>query len=139
MVRGGSDKIWVISGRLQVRETEIDGDLHDRDLIGVEVEVSASDLGADGPWTQWGTTRTSRTGEFSLREQNAGKSRFLRVRARLVGSDLEVNESKLDDLASFDLLDTNWRIVWKSERNSKGPTSRSERAGSRPVAAGSGQ
>ncbi len=132
---GGQPKIWVISGRLQVRETEIDGDLHDRDLIGVEVEVSASDLGADGPWTQWGTTRTSRTGEFSLREQNAGKSRFLRVRARLVGSDLEVNESKLDDLASFDLLDTNWRIVWKSERQLEGPN---VAVGTRRFASGGG-
>ena len=43
------------------------------------------------------------------------------MRARLVGSDLEVNESKLDDLASLDLLDTNWRTVWESHGQLEGP------------------
>ena len=30
----GQPKAWVVSGRLQVCETEIDGGLHDRDLTG---------------------------------------------------------------------------------------------------------
>ena len=66
-------------------------------------------------------------------EANNGKSRFLRVRVRLVGGDLEVNDSKLDDLASFDLLDENWRTVWESDGQLEGPTYRSALACSLPV------
>ena len=121
---GGSapDKVWTISGRLSVRESEIenDGGAHDRPLKGIEVSVSARDVNLV-PWSDWGTARTDADGNFALRETNNGKSRFLRVRARLVGSDLEVNESKLDDLASFDLLDTNWRTVWESDGQMEGP------------------
>lgn len=113
-------KVWTISGRLCVRESQIDGDVHDRPLKGIEVTVSARDTEL-APWSDWGTVRTDAEGDFSLRETNSGKSRFLRVRARLVGSDLEVNDSKLDDLASFDLLDTNWRTVWKSNGQLQGP------------------
>ena len=119
---GGSDKVWTISGRLCVRETEIlrDDEHRDRPLKGIEVKVSARDVSV-APWSDWGTVRTDADGDFTLRETNNGKSRFLRVRARLVGDDLEVNESKLDDLASFDLLDTNWRTVWESNGQLEGP------------------
>jgi len=132
---GGSAKVWTISGRLSVRESEIlgDGEHRDRPLKGVEVKVSASDLGADGPWTGWGTVRTNASGDFTLHETNNGKTRFFRVQARLVGDDLEVNESKLDDLASFDLLDKNWRTVWKSGEQLEGP---SVSVGTRVFAAG---
>jgi hypothetical protein len=120
---GGAGKAWTISGRLRVRESEVlgDGDTQDRDLKGIEVKVSASDLTSDGPWTDWGTVRTDATGSFSLKESNNGNTRFFRVQARLSSSDLEVNDSKVDDLVSLDLLDTNWRTVWKSESQREGP------------------
>jgi hypothetical protein len=118
---GGGTKVWTISGRLRVRETEIDGDSHDRPLKGIEVKVSASDIGGDGPWTEWGTVRTDADGDFSLSESNNGNTRFFRVQARLVGDDLEVNESMIDDVASLDLLDENWRTVWKSGVQLAGP------------------
>ena len=51
---GGASKVWTITGQVRVRESEIDGDSHDRPLKGIEVKVSASDIGADGPWTEWG-------------------------------------------------------------------------------------
>ena len=110
-----------MTGRLCVREREITGDLHDRPLGGIEVRLSARDTTL-APWGDWGTVRTDGGGNFSVSEANSGKSRFLRVRARLVGDDLEVNESKLDDLASFDLLDTNWRTVWESNGQLEGPS-----------------
>jgi hypothetical protein len=91
------------------RESEIDGDSHDRPLKGIEVKVSASDLGADGPWTEWGTVRTDADGDFSLSETNSGKTRFFRMQTRLVGADLAVQDGTLDDLESLDLLDRNWR------------------------------
>jgi hypothetical protein len=132
---GSTDKVWTITGRLCVRETEIlfDGNHRDRPLKGIEVKVSASDITADGPWSDWGTVRTGPDGNFTLRETNNGKTRFFRVEARLVGDDLEVNESKLDDLASFDLLDLNWRTVWKSGVQLEGPT---VQVGTRVFAAG---
>jgi hypothetical protein len=105
--------VWTISGRLQVRDSEIDGTSHDRPLKGIEVKVSARDT-TIVPWTSWGTVRADADGDCTLQEANNGKSRFLRVRARLVGDDLEVNDSKLDVLASFNLLDENWRTVWES-------------------------
>ena len=67
------DKVWTITGRVRVRESEIDGDSHDRPLKGIEVKVSASDIGADGPWTEWGTVRTDADGDFaSPRPTTAG-------------------------------------------------------------------
>jgi len=118
---GGGVKVWVVSGRLRVRESEITGSPVERDLKGIEVKVSASDLGADGPWSDWGTVRTGSSGAFELRESNNGKTRFFRVQARLVASDLEVNDAKVDDLLALDLLDTNWRTVWKSNDQRSGP------------------
>src|SRR5262245_38269565 len=87
---GGGVKVWTITGRLLVRESEIDGDSHDRPLKGIEVKVSASDIGADGPWTEWGTVRTDADGDFTVSESNNGRTRFFRVQARLVGPDLTV-------------------------------------------------
>ena len=133
---GGSSKVWTISGRLLVRESEIDGDRHDRPLKGIEVKVSASDVTADGPWSDWGTVRTDADGDYTLRETNNGRTRFFRIQARLVSSDLEVNDSKIDDIASFDLLDLNWRTVWKSGVQLDGPA---VPVGTRVFAAGSGQ
>ena len=118
---GAPDKVWKISGQLLVRETETDGHVHDRPLKGIEVKVSASDIGADGPWTKWGIATTKADGKFELNQTNNGADRFIRVEARLVGDDLEVNDSKLDDLASLDLLDENWRTVWKSNGQVSGP------------------
>jgi hypothetical protein len=120
---GGSviDKVWKISGRVLVRETETDGDVHDRALKGIEVKVSASDISSDGPWTKWGIATTDSDGDFELNQTNNGIDRFIRVEARLVADDLEVNDSDLDDLASFDLLDENWRTVWKSDGQVDGP------------------
>ena len=85
---GGASKVWAITGQVRVRESEIDGDSHDRPLKGIEVKVSASDIGADGPWTEWGTVRTDADGDFAVSETNNGKSRFFRVQARLYGVDL---------------------------------------------------
>jgi hypothetical protein len=118
---GGSAKLWTITGRLLVRESEIDGDAHDRPLKGIEVKVSASDIGADGPWTEWGTVRTDADGDFTVSETNNGKTRFFRVQARLVGPDLMVEDGTLGDLKSLDLLDKNWRTVWKSDTQREGP------------------
>src|SRR4029453_4863432 len=108
---GGSAKVWTITGRLLVRESEIDGDAHDRPLKGIEVKVSASDIGADGPWTEWGTVRTDADGDFTISETNNGNTRFFRVQARLVGPDLMVEDGTLGDLKSPDLLTQHWRNV----------------------------
>ena len=119
---GGSDKVWTISGRLCVRETEIlrDDEHRDRPLKGIEVKVSASRRERRAvERLGHGAHRRRRRLHAARNEQR--QSRFLRVRARLVGDDLEVNESKLDDLASFDLLDTNWRTVWESNGQLEGP------------------
>jgi hypothetical protein len=130
---GGQDKVWTITGRLLVRESEIDGDSHDRPLKGVEVKVSASDLGADGPWTEWGTVRTDADGDYSLAETNNGRTRFFRVQARLNSADLEIDDGTLDDLQSIDLLDKNWRIIWKSGVQLDGPA---VAVGTRVIASG---
>ena len=118
---GGSAKVWTITGRVVVRESEIDGDAHDRPLKGIEVKVSASDIGADGPWTEWGTVRTDADGDFTVSETNNGNTRFFRVQARLFGPDLMVEDGTLGDLKSLDLLDKNWRTIWKSETQREGP------------------
>jgi hypothetical protein len=116
-----TDKVWTITGRLLVRESEIDGGSHDRPLKGIEVKVSASDIGAGGPWTWWGTVRTDADGDFSLSETNNGRTRFFRVQARLVSADLEVGDGFLEDLTSIDLADRNWRTIWKSGSQLEGP------------------
>ncbi len=118
---GGRGKVWKISGRLQVRETEIDGRSHDRPLKGVEVKVSASDISGSGPWTQWGTVRTDAEGDFALSESNNGRTRFFRVQARFLGEDLEIEDATLDDITSLDVTDENWRTVWKSGQQLEGP------------------
>jgi hypothetical protein len=118
---GGGAKVWTITGQLRVRESEIDGNSHDRPLKGIEVKVSASDLGADGPWTEWGTVRTDADGEFALSETNNGRTRFFRVQARLVGVDLAIEDGTGGDIKSLDLLDRNWRTIWKSETQRGGP------------------
>jgi hypothetical protein len=118
---GGSAKVWTITGSLRVRESEIDGASHDRPLKGIEVKVSASDLGADGPWTEWGTVRTDADGDFALSETNNGRTRFFRVQARLVGVDLAIEDGTGGDIKALDLLDKNWRTIWKSETQREGP------------------
>jgi hypothetical protein len=118
---GGGAKVWTITGRVRVRESEIDGVSHDRPLKGIEVKVSASDIGADGPWTEWGTVRTDADGDFALSESNNGRTRFLRVQARLVGVDLAIEDGTGGDIKSLDLLDRNWRTIWKSETQREGP------------------
>ena len=118
---GGGSKVWTITGRVRVRESEIDGESHDRPLKGIEVKVSASDVGADGPWTEWGTVRTDADGDFSVSESNNGRDRFFRVQARLVGVDLAVDDGTLGDIKALDLLDKNWRTIWKSESQRVGP------------------
>ncbi len=125
--------MWTITGSARVRESEIDGESHDRPLKGIEVKVSASDLGADGPWTDWGTVRTDADGDFALSETNNGQTRFFRVQARLVGVDLAVDDGTLGDLSSLDLLDKNWRTIWKSETQREGPA---VSAGTRVFASG---
>ena len=118
---GGGVKVWTITGQVRVRESEIDGDSHDRPLKGIEVKVSASDIGGDGPWTEWGTVRTDADGDFAISETNNGNARFFRVQARLYGSDLVVEDGTLDDLGALDVLDRNWRTIWKSGAQREGP------------------
>ena len=130
---GGQAKVWTITGRLLVRESEIDGDSHDRPVKGVEVKVSASDVGADGPWTEWGTVRTDADGDFSVAETNNGRTRFFRVQARLNSSDLEVEDGTVDDMTSLDVLDKNWRTIWKSGSQLDGPA---VSVGTRVIASG---
>ncbi len=130
---GGQAKVWTITGRLLVRESEIDGDSHDRPVKGVEVKVSASDVGADGPWTEWGTVRTDADGDFSVAETNNGRTRFFRVQARLNSSDLEVEDGTVDDITSLDVLDKNWRTIWKSGSQLDGPA---VSVGTRVIASG---
>jgi hypothetical protein len=135
---GGSDgsdgnKVWTITGVVQVRESEIDGGSHDRELKGIEVKVSASDVGADGPWTQWGTVRTEVNGHFTLEVTNNGRTRFFRVEARLHGDDLVVKDGTIVDVKSLDLFDGNWRTIWKSQAQLEGPN---VSVGTRVIAAG---
>ena len=63
---GAPDKVWKISGRLLAHETQTDGHGHDRPLKGIEVKVSAADIGGDGPWTKWGIATTDADGNFEL-------------------------------------------------------------------------
>ena len=128
-----TDKVWNISGQVKVRESQIDGESHDRPLQGIEVKVSASDLGASGPWTSWGKVRTDSDGRFNLSETNNGKDRYFRVQVRLVGTDLEVEDPTIGDIGSLDVTDKNWRTVWKSGSQLDGP---SVSVGTRVVAAG---
>jgi hypothetical protein len=130
---GGQDKVWTITGRLRVRESEIDGTSHDRPLKGIEVKVSASDIGGDGPWTEWGTVRTDADGDFSVSEANNGHDRFFRVQARLLSADLEVDDGTRDDITAIDFADRNWRTVWKSSSQLVGPA---VSVGTRVVASG---
>jgi hypothetical protein len=130
---GGQDKVWNITGRLRVRESEVDGSSHDRPLKGIEVKVSASDIGGDGPWTEWGTVRTDADGDFSVSETNNGRDRFFRVQARLLSADLEVDDGTRDDITSIDFADRNWRTVWKSSSQLVGPA---VSVGTRVVASG---
>ena len=118
---GGAAKVWTITGQVRVRESEIDGNSHDRPLKGIEVKLSASDIGADGPWTEWGTVRTDADGDFAVSETNNGKSRFFRVEARLFGADLVVEDGTLADLGALDFADRNWRTIWKSGTQREGP------------------
>jgi hypothetical protein len=118
---GGGAKVWTITGQVRLRESEIDGHSHDRPLKGIEVKVSASDIGGDGPWTEWGTVRTDADGDFAVSETNNGKSRFFRVQARLFGVDLVVEDGTLADLGALDLADRNWRTIWKSGTQREGP------------------
>jgi hypothetical protein len=132
---GGAAKVWTISGRVCVRESEILGSnagLHDRGLKGIEVKVSASSVSASLGWNDWGTVRTDANGAFTLRETNNGDKRYIRVQARLVASDLEVNDSDLE----LDLFDRNWRTVWKSASKLEGPA---VSMGTRVFAAGGGE
>jgi hypothetical protein len=130
---GGQDKVWNITGRLRVRESEIDGNSHDRPLKGIEVKVSASDIGGDGPWTEWGIVRTDADGDFSVSEANNGRDRFFRVQARLRSADLEVDDGTMEDVSSVDFADRNWRTVWKSSNQLEGPA---VSVGTRVVASG---
>jgi len=121
---GGGDpapKIWTITGTLRVRESELEGVSTDRALKGIEVKVQASDLGADGPWSTWGTVRTDGDGAFRLTENNEGNTRFFRVQARLVSADLTVEDGSLVDIGHLDIADRNWRTVWKSGTQRGGP------------------
>src|SRR5690606_33167749 len=99
---GTSAKVWTITGRLRVRESELEGFPVERPLKGIEVKVQASDLGADGPWSTWGTVLTGGDGGFSLSETNNGRTRFFRVQARLVSSDLVVEDGTMVDLGNLD-------------------------------------
>jgi hypothetical protein len=94
---------------VRVRESEIDGDSHDRPLKGIEVMVSASDIGAEWAVDRMGHGSDRRRRRLQPLRTNNGKTRFFRVQARLVGADLAVEDGTLDDLESLDLLDRNWR------------------------------
>jgi len=119
---GGGTKTWVITGTLRVRESEIEGVPKDRALKGIEVKVQASDVSASGPWTTWGTARTDAQGAFRVTEDNNGKNRFFRVLARLVASDLTVEDGSIVDLNKLDIADRNWRTIWKSGSQLSGPS-----------------
>ena len=130
---GGQAKVWTITGRLLVRESEIDGDSHDRPVKGVEVKVSASDIGADGPWTEWGTVRTDADGDFSVAETQqrpdqvlpcAGPPEQLRSGGR---------RRHGRGHGSLDVLDRNWRTIWKSGSQLDGPA---VSVGTRVIASG---
>ena len=118
---GGGTKVWTITGRLRVRESELEGYPVDRPLKGIEVKVQASDVTADGPWSTWGAVRTGSDGSFSLSESNNGRSRFFRVQARLVSSDLVVEDGTMVDVGNLDLADRNWYTIWKSGDQRSGP------------------
>src|SRR4051812_47823853 len=130
---GGRPKVWTVSGSLSVRETEIDGSAHDRPLKGVEVKVSASDIGRSGPWTPWGIVRTGSDGRFQVSEENSGRTRHFRVQTRLLGDDLEIEDPTLGDITALDVTDRNWRTVWTTTEQLEGPA---VNVGSRVFAAG---
>jgi len=130
---GGATKVWAITGKVKVRESELEGYPVDRPLKGIEVKVQACDLGSDGPWSTWGTVRTGADGGFSLSASNPGRTRAFRVQARLVGPNLAVEDGSLVDLGDLDLADRNWRTIWKSDEQLDGPA---VDVGTRLVAAG---
>lgn len=119
---GGRTTTWTLTGRLRVHETELEGYPVERPLKGVEVRAEAGDLGADGPWSTWGTVRTGADGGFALTAPAGGGPRFLRVQARLAGPDLGVEDATVVELAYPGSADRNWRTIWASDGALAGPT-----------------
>src|SRR5262249_29712772 len=106
---------------------------HDRELKGTEVKGAASDGGADGPWTRWGTARTQANGHSTLEVTNTGRRRFLRVEARVHGADRVAADGPIVDGTSLDLFGRTWRASWKSQAQREGPN---VSVGTRVIAAG---
>ena len=107
---------WIIKGKLRVSETESTGTQTVRDLQGVEVDVAGSTISNSVGWNTWGTARTDKNGSFSLRVSKDQKGRFIRVRVRFRGSDLEIKGAKLN------VLESNWHLIYKSTSKKEEPT-----------------
>src|SRR5687768_16684726 len=89
---------WTITGRMMVEKKEVSGVLTSRPLVGVEVEVSASNFGI---YDSWGTVRTNADGYFTLRKEKDGSKRKIKVKVRFADGDLEVNAGLLANPGDF--------------------------------------
>jgi hypothetical protein len=99
-----------------VQEDEISGLLVNRPLAGVEVEVSASNLGI---YNSWGTVRTNSDGYFTLREEKDGSKRKIKVKVRFADSELEVNAGALANPGDFI---SPAMVVFEHSREVEGPS-----------------
>ena len=118
---GGTPKVWTISGQVRVRESEIDGSSHDRPLKGIEVKVSASDIGGDGPWTEWGSCGPTPTATSPSPSPTTAIPGSSACRPASYGVDLVVEDGTLADFGALDVADRNWRTIWKSGTQREGP------------------
>ncbi|MDQ7991670.1 MAG: hypothetical protein AAGC63_01900 [Propionicimonas sp.] len=102
-----------ITGRLRVREGELEGYPVDRPLVGVEVVLAVSE-GAGGPWSQLRSTRTDASGSFSLTRDGASSGRFLQVRVRLAGPDLTIEDGRAAGSPGHGPAGQGWQTIWSS-------------------------
>jgi hypothetical protein len=91
---------WVISGRINVEENEVNGSGQTmiRPLANAEVEVLASNF---GKYASWGTVRTDSDGDFTLRNEKDRSKRKIKVKVRFADSELEINTGALANAADF--------------------------------------
>jgi hypothetical protein len=103
---------WKIRGTLSVEDflipnttVDVDGwsgsDTVDRPLSGVKVRVKAA-IRENGPFTSWGTVRTSPEGDFEITKVKSDKPRWMQIFIQLNDSDLSVRDkNRYETLAIY--------------------------------------
>src|SRR4051812_39470512 len=89
---------WTITGKIMVKEAELNGILTSRPLSNAEVEIMASNFGT---YASWGTVRTNSDGYFTLRNEKDQSKRKFKIKVRFADGELEVNTGVLANPADF--------------------------------------